>query len=592
MPCHSVVIKGTEVYNPEKGGTVDLSILDVQQIFGRAGRPQFDTSGEATLITTHDAFSRYMDKLVRPVPIESNFVKQLADHLNAEVVGGTVTNLDEASRWLTYTYLYIRMLRNPLAYGISEDQKADDPVLRGRCMDLVTQAAKTLQRTKMLGFHPQTGNLSVADNGRIAAHFYIQAESIATFTEMFDRKDRLEYDIGDTDLVRLVCSACEFQQVKLRQEELDELQKLAVESCPLQLQGAGTDDFGRNLITDGTDKCFVLLQAYISRAKIKSFTLISDTNYIAANAGRIARALFEMRLKKKRSGAALKLLRIANAVDKQHWWFRSPLRHFEGEFPEAVHSCLETSSSNRRRYDSFETVLSLLDMLPEEVGQLCRSKKQVGEKIQRFVRLFPRLEVKCTVKPITSNILRFRVMVISDFEWHGRYHGGAQMFWLWVEGEDGYSILHHENVIITKQTYLEPISLDFSIPLFNSSTTHYAIRVVADGWVGIENFFLVSLRDIEKPADVTPTTALLDLTPLPVSALNESQYEKLYSKFKSFNPVQTQLFHVLYHTDLPVLCGSPTGSGKVSITMFDIAKSVFASLKTFILFSMTVRRLF
>lgn len=97
LPAHSVVIKGTEIYNPEKGGSVDLSILDVMQIFGRAGRPQYDTSGEATLITTHDAFQRYMDKLVRPIPIESNFIKQLADHLNAEVVGGTVSILYKKS---------------------------------------------------------------------------------------------------------------------------------------------------------------------------------------------------------------------------------------------------------------------------------------------------------------------------------------------------------------------------------------------------------------------------------------------------------------------------------------------------------------
>lgn len=97
LPAHSVIIKGTEIYNPEKGGTVDLSILDVQQIFGRAGRPQFDSSGEATLITTNEAFPRYMNKLVRPIPIESNFIKQLPDHLNAEIVGGTVSNLREVN---------------------------------------------------------------------------------------------------------------------------------------------------------------------------------------------------------------------------------------------------------------------------------------------------------------------------------------------------------------------------------------------------------------------------------------------------------------------------------------------------------------
>jgi len=36
---------GTELYDPERGGFVDLSILDVLQIFGRAGRPQYDTTG-------------------------------------------------------------------------------------------------------------------------------------------------------------------------------------------------------------------------------------------------------------------------------------------------------------------------------------------------------------------------------------------------------------------------------------------------------------------------------------------------------------------------------------------------------------------
>ena len=58
-----------------KGGITDLSILDVQQIFGRAGRPQYDTSGEATLITSHDALQRYLDKLIKVVPIESNFIR-------------------------------------------------------------------------------------------------------------------------------------------------------------------------------------------------------------------------------------------------------------------------------------------------------------------------------------------------------------------------------------------------------------------------------------------------------------------------------------------------------------------------------------
>jgi activating signal cointegrator complex subunit 3 len=41
-----------------------------------------------------------MDKLVRATPIESSFIKQLPDHLNAEVVGGTVTSVKEGAIWL------------------------------------------------------------------------------------------------------------------------------------------------------------------------------------------------------------------------------------------------------------------------------------------------------------------------------------------------------------------------------------------------------------------------------------------------------------------------------------------------------------
>lgn len=45
LPAHAVIIRGTEIYDPQKGAFCDIGILDVQQIFGRAGRPQYETFG-------------------------------------------------------------------------------------------------------------------------------------------------------------------------------------------------------------------------------------------------------------------------------------------------------------------------------------------------------------------------------------------------------------------------------------------------------------------------------------------------------------------------------------------------------------------
>ena len=67
--------QGTQIYDAKKGSFVDLGILDVMQIFGRAGRPQFDTFGHGTILTTHNKLSHYLSLLTRQNPIESQFIQ-------------------------------------------------------------------------------------------------------------------------------------------------------------------------------------------------------------------------------------------------------------------------------------------------------------------------------------------------------------------------------------------------------------------------------------------------------------------------------------------------------------------------------------
>jgi replicative superfamily II helicase len=86
-----VVIKGTQVYDSSKGQFTDLSVLDVLQVFGRAGRPGLETSGEGYICTTEDKLTHYLDAVTAQVcpllplcttllnnrtqnPIESQFV--------------------------------------------------------------------------------------------------------------------------------------------------------------------------------------------------------------------------------------------------------------------------------------------------------------------------------------------------------------------------------------------------------------------------------------------------------------------------------------------------------------------------------------
>lgn len=94
-----------------------------------------------------------------------------------------MTNVREAVAWLGYTYLFVRMKKNPLAYGIPWDELAIEPDLLDRRRTLITNAARELERSKMARFDERSGNLYVTDLGRVASHFYIRHSSIIVFSE-------------------------------------------------------------------------------------------------------------------------------------------------------------------------------------------------------------------------------------------------------------------------------------------------------------------------------------------------------------------------------------------------------------------------
>lgn len=100
------------------------------------------------------------------------------------------------------------------------------------------------------------------------------------------------------------------------------------------------------------------------------------------------------------------------------------------------------------------------------------------------------------------------------------------------------------------------------------------MRVVSERWLGCEATLPVSFRHLILPEKNAPPTELLDLQPLPVSALRNPQYEALYAGLTTFNPIQTQAFTALYNTDDNILLAAPTGSGKTISAEFALLRMV------------------
>ncbi|XP_017877585.1 activating signal cointegrator 1 complex subunit 3 [Ceratina calcarata] len=551
LPAHAVIIRGTEIYDSKHGSFIDLGILDVLQIFGRAGRPQFDSSGYAVIITAYDKLSHYLRLLTNQIPIESSFIKCLADNLNAEIALGTISNVEEAVKWLSYTYLFVRMKLNHDVYGIPYKVIMDDPNLEQKRRELIDGAAMALDEAKMIRYSKATGDLSATNLGRIASHFYLKYDTIKLFNEL--RKPIMM----ESEIFAMISQSQEFEQLKVREDEMNELDDLC-SNCELTVKGGKENIHG---------KVNILLQTYLSHGHVNSFSLMSDQTYIVQNAVRISRALFQIMLGLNNALMTGRLLEIAKMIELQQWNWNSPLRQF---------TCLPQEVVDKID-DHDLTIDRLNDMTAKELADVLRVSLKTALLVQKCCDELPALEMDSTLQPITRTVLRIRLKIYPQFQWNDKVHGKtSEPFWIWIEDPESNMIYHHEYFMMTRKMVYGNFEeeLVMTIPLQEPLPSQYIVRAVSDRWLGCEYTLPLTFHDLILPEMYPPHTDLLKLQPLPVKALKEPAFERLY-RFTHFNPIQTQIFHCLYHTDNNVLLGAPTGSGKTiaaEIAMFRVFK--------------------
>ncbi|RYP56558.1 hypothetical protein DL771_011877 [Monosporascus sp. 5C6A] len=547
LPAHTVVIKGTQVYSPEKGSWVELSPQDVLQMLGRAGRPQYDTYGEGIIITSQGEMQYYLSLLNQQLPIESQFVSRLVDNLNAEIVLGNVRSRDEGVEWLGYTYLFVRMLRSPGLYSVGADYE-DDEALEQKRVDLIHSAATVLKKSNLITYDEKTGKVKATELGRIASHYYITYGSMDTYNKL------IQPSITTIELFRVFALSAEFKYIPVRQDEKLELAKL-LGRVPIPVKES---------IEEPHAKINVLLQAYISRLKLEGLALMADMVYVTQSAGRILRAIFEITLQKGWASVCKTALDLCKMAEKRMWPTMTPLRQFP--------RCSRDIVGKAERIDVPWS--SYFDLDPPRMGELLGLPK-AGRAVCDLVAKFPRVEVQAQAQPMTRSMLRVELTITPNFQWDDEVHGSAENFWIMVEDCDGEDILFYDQFLLRKDYAVSESNehvLDFTVPITDPMPPNYFISVVSDRWMHSETRLPISFQKLILPEKFPPHTQLLDLQPLSVSALKSKDYSSLYEGWTYFNKVQTQTFNSLYSTDDNVFVGAPTGSGKTVCAEFALLR--------------------
>ncbi|NXI69010.1 HFM1 helicase, partial [Anseranas semipalmata] len=270
LPAHLVVIKSTMHY---VGGMFEeYSETDILQMIGRAGRPQFDTTATAVIMTRCSTKEKYIQMLNGADIIESSLHRHLVEHLNAEIALHTVTDVTVALEWIRSTFLYIRALKNPTHYGFSSG--LDKIGIEAKLQELCLKNLNDLSSFDLIRMDKEN-NFKPTETGRLMAWYYIAFDTVKQFFTIKGSETLNE-------LVTMISNCTEFLDVKLRINEKKILNTL----------NKGKDKITIRFPMEGKIKTRemkinCLIQAQLGCIPVQDFTLTQDTGKIFRNGIRI-----------------------------------------------------------------------------------------------------------------------------------------------------------------------------------------------------------------------------------------------------------------------------------------------------------------
>ncbi|MFB6111640.1 MAG: ATP-dependent DNA helicase [Halobacteriaceae archaeon] len=224
-PARRVIVRDWQRYDATAGGMAPLDVLEVHQMFGRAGRPGLDPYGEAFLIaSSHDQLEELFDRYIyaEPEPIRSKLAAEpaLRTHVLATVAMGFVTSREGLLGFLDETL-----------YAVQTEATQ-------HLKDVVDTVVEYLVRNDFLE-RDDDGGLSATRIGRLVSELYIDPMSAAI---MIDGLRMADDDTTALGYYHLVARTPDMYELYLRSGDAETYTELAYEH-EAELPGQAPSEF-------------------------------------------------------------------------------------------------------------------------------------------------------------------------------------------------------------------------------------------------------------------------------------------------------------------------------------------------------------
>ncbi|TID31396.1 hypothetical protein CANINC_000025 [Pichia inconspicua] len=411
LPAYLVIIKGTQTWN--NNSAEEYSELDILQMMGRAGRPQFEKDGCCVIMTDGNHKEKYNKLIKGNEKLESSLHLNIFENITAEIQLGTIKSLDSAYTWIQSTFFYQRYLQNPTAYAKvftkANSSHSLDVQIKMFLKDLIDE----LIHEQIIEDH--NGTLKCTVYGQALSKSYVLYETIK---QMIRAKPRLSLK----EVLDLVSNSKEFAALRIRHNQ-KRLYK-EINENPLILQSIEPT----RLETYSAKASLIIqfelggLEFPVFQGSVKFLYEFKSEKYsIFKTLPRILKAAVEIFSHKKDAISTNSCLKLNRCISAKCWENTSlVLRQFEG---------IGITYARKLKSRGITTIQKVKSLDREKIEQYIGLKPGAGQKIAKCIASLPVLgltinNTKCKSDGTLSFDVQTSIINPSDsltYVWNGNY---------------------------------------------------------------------------------------------------------------------------------------------------------------------------
>ena len=348
------------------------------QMIGRAGRPQFDTSAVAVVLTDGSGDKKYRNMIEGQETVESSLHHSLAEHFNSEIVLRTIRSMEDAIAWVKCTFLHVRLQMRPEYY---QDRISSKNLNEEKLEEWVRFVLDDMRTNGLI--LQANGELFATKLGKTLSHHRTNYATMKLFTGIEQSSDFYA-------TFRVLCSATEFENVVLRRGEKRALNEMNKNKEVVKFSVG-------KLVRDSVDKVCVLFQAFFSGHKFDDWSLRTEAAGLLPPSLRVIRCMITFFEEKKLGTPLLHAIRLSQCLDS-HMWYDSTLvcRQLEG---------IGATLAKNLAQGNVVSFSDLENANPRTIESLLKRNPPAGNLLQaNLEKIWPKILLTVQVAIVDANV--------------------------------------------------------------------------------------------------------------------------------------------------------------------------------------------